>query len=318
MKKPFDFRKPLVQRFNDWIGNTVAPQLRLKVKQSETPTETVLPAPVDREQNDSNAIEIEGVKGYVDSNGTVWLNLRDCAIGLGITRSDDVNGKGYTRVLWHRVREYLRQINFVTRGETNKLADTLTEAQMMSTFIPEQVFYKLAMKAENEIAQAFQDKIAYDILPAIRKHGAYMTPDVLQKALLSPDFLIRLAQQLKDEQEKSARLQSKVNEMAPKSAYCDSILQAPDLVPVTAIAKDYGMSARRLNDILHALGVQYRVGKLWVLYQQYADKGYTQTKTHLVDGNAYQCTYWTQKGRLFLYKTLKAEGYLPTIESQNR
>ena len=203
----------------------------------ETSTETVLPVPVEQEHNDPNAIEIEGLKGYVDENGTVWLSLKDCAIGLGIIEVREQNNKEYTRIRWARIRDYLRQINFAPRGGENGSDGLFDDAQMMSTFIPEQVFYKLSMKAENDIARAFQDKIAYDILPAIRKHGAYMTPDTLQKALLSPDFIIDLATRLKAEQEKTARLTAQVEEMAPKSAYCDSILQAPDLVPVTAIAK---------------------------------------------------------------------------------
>ena len=317
LKKPFDFRKPIVQRLYDWIGNTVAPELRLKVKQTETSTETVLPVPVEQEHNDPNAIEIEGLKGYVDENGTVWLSLKDCAIGLGIIEVREQNNKEYTRIRWARIRDYLRQINFAPRGGENGSDGLFDDAQMMSTFIPEQVFYKLSMKAENDIARAFQDKIAYDILPAIRKHGAYMTPDTLQKALLSPDFIIDLATRLKAEQEKTARLTAQVEEMAPKSAYCDSILQAPDLVPVTAIAKDYGLSGVTLNNILHKLGIQYKLGKMWCLYQQYADQGYTQSKTFLSDRKACQHTYWTQKGRLFLYKKLKAHGYLPTVEQTN-
>ena len=101
------------------------------------------------------------------------------------------------------------------------------------------------------------------------------------------------------------------------SAYCDMVLQAPDLVTVTAIAKDYGYAAVTFNQILHELRIQFKVGKLWVLYQEHADKGYTQTKTFINDGNAHQHTYWTQAGRLFLYHKLKENNFLPTIELKN-
>ena len=251
-----------------------------------------------------SAVTIEGVNCYIDANGTVMLNLKNCVIGLGLTQTK--NGVEYVR--WDRVRDYLRQINF-----SPVVGKTYDDA-FKESFIPEPYFYMLAMKADSPEARAFQHKVAFEILPAIRKHGAYMTPDTIKKALSDPDFIIDLATRLKAEQEKTARLTAQVKVMAPKSAYCDAILRCPDLVPVTAIAKDYGLSALFLNRLLHELGIQYRIGKMWVLYQPYASKGYTKTQTFLNDGNAYQHTYWTQTGRLFLYEVLKENGYLPTIE----
>jgi anti-repressor protein len=74
-----------------------------------------------------------------------------------------------------------------------------------------------------------------------------------------------------------------------------------------------------LNSNLHELGVQFKVGDTWVLYQKYAEMGYTQTKTHeyvngkgLPDSKVH--TYWTQKGRLFLYGLLREHGIYPLIE----
>ena len=110
-------------------------------------------------------------------------------------------------------------------------------------------------------------------------------------------------------------------EMKPKVSYYDLILQCKSLLSTTSISKDYGMSATEFNKLLHNLGVQYCQGGVWFLYQRYADKGYTQTKTHNYsksDGTqgAKPHTYWTQKGRLFLYDFLKEHGYLPTIERE--
>ena len=155
-----------------------------------------------------------------------------------------------------------------------------------------------------------------------------MTPATIEKVLLNPDFIINLAKKLKAEQEKNAalmkaneeltaaraELEQQIKEMAPKSAYCNTILQHADLVTVTAISKDYGMSAVTFNRMLHDLRIQYKSGILWVLYQEYAKHGYTQTKTFLHDGKAVTHTYWTQKGRLFLYLMLKRNGILPMIE----
>ena len=259
-------------------------------------------------KEEQSAVTIEGVNCYVDHNGTCMLKLKDCVIGLGLTQTK--NGVEYVR--WSTVRDYLRQINFCQEDGKN-----IINAELKESFIPEPYFYLLAMKADSPEARIFQHKVAFEILPAIRKHGAYMTPEVIEKAILTPDFVIKLATQLKLEQEKSAAFEKQVEIMAPKSAYCDMVLQAPDLVTVTAIAKDYGYAAVTFNQILHELRIQFKVGKLWVLYQEHADKGYTQTKTFINDGNAHQHTYWTQAGRLFLYHKLKENNFLPTIERKN-
>ncbi|HRY14115.1 MAG TPA: phage antirepressor KilAC domain-containing protein, partial [Syntrophomonadaceae bacterium] len=86
------------------------------------------------------------------------------------------------------------------------------------------------------------------------------------------------------------------------------------------IAKDYGMSGKAFNKLLHELGVQYKMGDTWLLYQQYADQGYTQSRTHAIDAEKSRMhTYWTQKGRLFLYDLLKnRRGLLPMIERNGK
>lgn len=88
---------------------------------------------------------------------------------------------------------------------------------------------------------------------------------------------------------------------------------------ISVIAKDYGMSAKKLNKILHELKIQFKQGKTWLLYQKYAGKGYTQSKTHTIDADYSKMhTYWTQKGRLFLYDLLKnKKGILPLIEQKD-
>ena len=88
---------------------------------------------------------------------------------------------------------------------------------------------------------------------------------------------------------------------------------------ITTIAKDYGKSGQWMNETLHELGIQYKQGKIWLLYQKHAEQGYTSTKTSIYDGTDGEKhtsvhTYWTQKGRLFIYDTLKANGILPLIE----
>ncbi len=107
-------------------------------------------------------------------------------------------------------------------------------------------------------------------------------------------------------------------EMQPKASYYDLVLQNKNTVPITQIAKDYGMSGRKFNELLHELGVQYRFRKTWLLYQHYAECGYTQSRTYAIDeSRSVMHTYWTQKGRRFLYGLLKNEGILPVIEQED-
>ncbi len=110
-----------------------------------------------------------------------------------------------------------------------------------------------------------------------------------------------------------------ISELKPKASYYDVILNCKDLVSTTEIAKDYGKSAKWLNNLLHELGIQFKQGNIWLLYQKYASYGYTSTKTHnFLDNNgnthAKVHTYWTQKGRLFLYNLLKSKNIFPNVE----
>lgn len=107
--------------------------------------------------------------------------------------------------------------------------------------------------------------------------------------------------------------------MLGKANYVDMILQSKSLVTITQIAKDYGMSGRKLNKILKELKIQYKVGGQWVLYSKYQNGGYVHSRTIDItrtDGRADVAmqTEWTQKGRLFLYEELKKRGYVPVIE----
>ena len=108
-----------------------------------------------------------------------------------------------------------------------------------------------------------------------------------------------------------------INELQPKASYYDLILQSKSLMSVSKIAKDFGKSAVWLNRKLEEKKVQYNQGGVWLLYQKYADKGYTQSTTHAIDDERSKLlTKWTQKGRLFIYELLKGDGILPLIEQQ--
>lgn len=251
-------------------------------------------------------ITVKNVNAYI-KNDIAYLKLADVARGLGITQLK--NGIEYIR--WDRLKEYLKDFNFPTSGEND--------------FIPENIFYKLCMKANNDVARKFQDLVAEEILPSIRKHGAYMTEDTLQKALTSPDFLIQLATNLKLEQENNAKLigeiqikQQLIEELKPIKEYVDVILSSKESLAVTQIAADYGLSATKLNSILQEERIQRKVNGQWILYIDHQSKGYTKSETVNIGKDRTKLqTKWTQKGRLKIHEILTKLGYKANTDLQN-
>lgn len=238
-----------------------------------------------------------------EENGQILFDAESAAIGLGISR---IASSGNISVRWERVNKYL---TVPTSGHELKRGDFITEPQ----------FYKLAIKANNETAEKFQDWVTSEVLPAIRKHGTYMTDQTIEDVLTNPDTIIRLATDLKNERKEKLMLAQQVTELKPKADYTDLILSNKTLATITFIAKDYGMSGLAMNKLLHDLGVQYSQSGVWLLYAKHQTKGWTQSETTEVvrkDGSKklVMNTKWTQKGRLGLYELLKDNGYLPLIE----
>lgn len=131
--------------------------------------------------------------------------------------------------------------------------------------IPEGDIYRLTVRSKLPSAEKFEKWVFDEVIPSIHQYGAYMTEQTIEKALTSPDFLIQLATKLKDEQtrrkEAEAEIRVKdqiIGELKPKADYYDEILKNPGLVTITQIAKDYGMSGKKMNRILHELGIQYK------------------------------------------------------------
>lgn len=191
--------------------------------------------------------------------------------------------------------------------------------------INESGLYSLILSSKLPSAKRFKRWVTSEVLPAIRKHGVFAMDDIVNNT----DALIEALQAFKAErlqrmalEEENAVQKQQLIEMKPKASYYDVVLNSPDAVAITVIAKDYGKSAQWLNEYLNEKGIQFKQGnKIWLLYQKYAEKGYTCTKTHTYPGNDGEIhtkvhTYWTQKGRLFIYDLLKSDGILPNVEKE--
>lgn len=166
--------------------------------------------------------------------------------------------------------------------------------------LTEDGLYEVLMQSRKPIAKEFKKGIK-EILKSIRKHGAYLTPQKIEEVLLSPDTLIKLATNLKEEQQRRIVAESKIEELTPKAEYAENVLTSNNTISITQIAKDYGMSGVTLNKKLNLMGVIYRVNNQWVLYKKHEGKGYTKSLTYCDEfGRSYMRTEWTQKGRQFI------------------
>jgi prophage antirepressor-like protein len=237
-------------------------------------------------------------------DGKEMFPATECARLLGYADPHDAVKRHTKGSVKHRVLTAggEQQINFITEGD----------------------LYRLIVHSKLPSAERFERWVFDEVLPSVRRHGLYAADELLA----DPDLWIKALQELKAERAKNTALAATVSvqrqqiaEMKPKASYYDVILNCRDAVAITTIAKDYGKSGRWLNEYLHNLGVQFRQGNIWLLYQKYAQHGYTVTKTHSYpasDGNIHAKvhTYWTQKGRLFIYELLKSHGHLPLIEQK--
>ena len=241
-----------------------------------------------------------------------WFVGNDVATILGYR---DVN-----QVLLNNVeeedRKYLKFKAFSVKTEANN-SNNLRELLWNKPndfsdkcLINESGIYSLIIRSKLKSAKQFQRYVTSEVLPAIRKHGAYMTPELIEQVITSPDFIIQLATKLKEETAAKNKALEVIEVQKPKVKYYDEVLDSKDGYTMTTIAKSFGTDAVRLNAYLKSKGVQYKQDSIWVLYQKYENCGYTQTKTYSANGSHMITTVWTQKGREFIYKLLKEDNLL--------
>lgn len=229
-------------------------------------------------------------------------------------------GKDVAKILGYSNPQKALRDHVVAEDKTANELFTVNGTQ--GILINESGLYSLILSSKMPRACEFKHWVTSEVLPSIRRHGLYAVDEVLA----DPDMLINALTALKEERANRKRLEElnaaqaqQIAELQPKVSYYDVVLNCKDALSVSVIAKDYGWSAKKMNQYLHEHGVQYKQGGTWLLYQRYAEQGYTSTRTntHLgKDGDVHTSvhTYWTQKGRLFIYDLLKEHGVLPLVE----
>ena len=244
-----------------------------------------------------NLMTVKNVKGYVDKTGTAFLNLEDVARGLGFER--EKNGKMY--VMWDRVNKYLEELSFHTSVENE--------------FIPENIFYKLCMKANNETARAFQDLVCDEILPTIRKTGGYIATsendtdeDIMAKAILVAQKTIER------KNERIKHLETKIEDDAPRVAFAETIEKAADCILVREFSKviateGIDLGERRLYKWFREKGFIFKNSTEPM--QSAVKKGLfkvSETVVKTVKGDrVFKTTKITGKGQIFFLELLKKE-----------
>jgi len=194
------------------------------------------------------------------------------------------------------------------------LTDNLGRVQKTAV-ISESGLYAVILRSDKPNAKSFRKWVTSEILPSIRKHGAYFTDELLRQIEHDSEVIGELVSRLVDEKQKTDALLDYVDATAPKARYYDVILQCPNAVQVSIIAKDYGYSAIAFNKLLHKLRVQFKIGDTWLLYKEHQGNAYTVTNTYTKNGKVTAIhTCFTQRGRFWLYDLLKANGILPEAE----
>lgn len=246
-----------------------------------------------------------------DINNEVYFNLKDCCHILDIKNHKDVvsrlNPKGVATT------------DLLTNGGVQQ-----------ANFINEANFYKLVFQSRKPEAEKFADWVTSEVLPSIRKTGAYVTNQKAVEIATNPsalaEFLQGVTNQVKQLElenlelvEKNEVLEVELKETKPKAEYYDLMLANTGLIKTSEIAKNYGRSAQSFNKLLNKLKVIYKQGETWLPYAKYQTHNYVQLEPFAYTNrkglqDVKMRTKWTMKGHIFLYELLKKNGILPLIE----
>lgn len=215
--------------------------------------------------NELQIMNISGIECY-EKDGIAYLELEAVARGLGFTT---VAASGNEVVRWNTVHKHLTNLGVATS------CNGCNYQECCPNFIPENIFYRLAMKAKNEAAEAFQAKIADEVIPSIRKNGGYimgqetMTPEELMaKALM-------VAQKtLADRDARISALTVENQIMAPKAAYFDDLVDRNLLTGLRETAKELNVPPKQFVSFLLSGKYLYRDKKKKLMpYQRHVDEG---------------------------------------------
>ncbi len=239
-----------------------------------------------------------GTVRTIERNGEPWFVGKDVAAALGY--------KDPTKAARERVDEEDRGVAKI---------DTPSGEQEM-TVINESGLYSLVLSSKLPSAKKFKRWVTSEVLPSIRKTGAYAVPKDYPSTLRALADAEEQKMKLLAENQRQAQA---IADFEPIRQYVDIILASPSALATSQVAADYDLSAKALNKILSEAGIQHNVNGQWILYKRYMGKGYTKSRTIPIvrsDGShdARILTQWTQKGRLLIHEILTAKGITAVMD----
>ena len=259
---------------------------------------------------DNNHCLFEGHEvEMVELNGEILFNAKDIAELLEMS---DVTVRRHIQGMSEKQVVKLKNSN-VQNLNFRKLHNT------GENFLTESGLYKLAFRSNKESAERFTDWVTDEVIPQIRKTGGYIPHNKNMSEAEIMAAAMQIANKTIEEQKRKIELAEKekenlalaIEDMTPTVEFAEEVLESSNTLTATQIAADYGISAIELNKILKKEGIQYRSGGQWILYSQYKNKGYTDSKSIKAGYSFRKITVWTQKGQKFIYQTLKKLGIYP-------
>lgn len=238
-------------------------------------------------------------RAFLNPDGSISISAEDTAIGFGWIQTQVKRGKEYTSVRWERMNGFSTECGFPHKWGKDD-------------YIPESLFYMLGFKAENERAVKYQQWLAIEVLPSIRKHGAYMTNEVIERTLTDPDYLIQLATALKEERLARKLAEEKIEKQKPLVDFANQVSDTTDLIDMKTMAKllkDSNINIGR-NRLFEFLRIKKILMKDNQPYQQYIDAGYFKVNEYTYTNSLGQTktnrqTFITGKGQLYITKKVK-------------
>lgn len=221
-------------------------------------------------------------------------------------------GKDVTEILGYQNGS--RDINrHVDEEDRQNYQNGTLESNRGLTVINESGLYSLILSSKLPNAKKFKKWVTSEVLPTIRKHGAYMTDNMLEKTIADPDYMIGILTALKEEKILREKAQKEkaiaIEEKKDAEEKRDLLIHTGKTYTTSEIAKELGInSAQKLNQILYIKKIQYKRNNTWIPYAKYAALGYTSTKQMINDhGIIVYSTKWTGKGRDFILNLFKNE-----------
>lgn len=271
------------------------------------------------------------LKAFQFEGNNVTFYSKEGVLYVNATEMAKPFGDGKKPVLWlnqKSTKEFLDELSKVRILTLADLQRVTKGGNNPGTWLHKDVAIEFARWLSPKFAIWCNDRIEELMTKGHTELPTFEVPQTFSAALL---LAAQQAQQIEQQQQQLAaqRVELKqakdtAEKYKERASYYDIILHSPSLVPITAIAQDYGLSAKAFNIELKKLGIQYRLNEQWILKAQYKSRGYVQSDTIVIKSSTgrgshvVMTTKWTQQGRKFLYDILKGNGLLPVCERQNQ